>query len=142
MPILTPTPQGEAFEREHIPAGVYSAVLIAIDVFQMNDDKRPGQKKDMLRWTFSITSKKTGVIKDFEGVSSTAWGPGDPTQGMVPKAWRWSKVILGEDPPLEQFNTDDLAGAVCQIKVSDKTDKKTGALYSFVEDVVPPAGDF
>ncbi len=142
MPILTPTPQGEAFERERIPAGTYPATLTAIDVFQMDDDKKPGQKKDMLRWSFAVTSTKTGITKTFEGVSSTAWGPGDPTRGMVPKAWRWVSLLLQDDPPMGDFNTDDVIGAKCSIKIGDKADKRTGTPYSVMEDIVPPAGDF
>lgn len=132
MPILKPT-AGADFVREHIKPGVYPATLIGVDVFQMPDDKRPGEKKDMLRWSFAITSKKTGETKTFEGVSSLAWGA--PAEGrQVAKAWRWVNTILGTTPP-DEFNTDDVIGAEVYVKIGDK--ERNGAPYSVVEDVIP-----
>ena len=129
---------GAEFVREHIPAGVYDAILAAVEDFDMPDAAAPGGKKPMVRWGFDVTSKRTGDVKRIEGVSSTAWGRGNAEKGMVPKAWRWVSTMMGEEPPLSGFCTDDLLGFPVKIKVSDKTDK-TGGVYSFVEDVLPTA---
>ena len=139
MPILTPSASSD-FEKTHIPAGTYGARLCLIEAFQMPNKKRPEQMDDMLRWSFEVMSKKTQEVKVIEGVTSTKWNAGTP--GFpVPKAWRWAKALLGMEPPLEAFDTDDLIGVECKIKVIDRPNK-AGEMVSGVDDIVLPELEF
>ncbi|HYF55413.1 MAG TPA: hypothetical protein VEA41_14240 [Salinarimonas sp.] len=145
MPILTPTGGGD-FVKVHIPSGTYPATLVNIRQFEMDDPKKPGQKKPMLCWEFEVTSKRTGDVYTIEGVTSMAWGPGAPG-GQVPKNWTWVGAIVGTEGLLSpdgrpiDFDTDGLIGANVSIKVTDKAGKN-GDPYSVVSDIVPPAGEF
>lgn len=140
MPVLTPSAGGGNFIKTHIPPGTYNSRVLSIVPFEMNDTDNPGQKVQRLRWSFEVMSKKTQEVKVIEGITSFAWGPGVP--GMtVPKAWRWASTIM-KDTPTEIFDTDELVGFECKIKVIDRKDKKTGDPISSVDDVVPPEGEF
>lgn len=126
MPVLNNT--GADFERVHIPPRVYAAKLTGIREAEIPHFERPNEKQRVLFWQFDIAGKTSTVT--IEGMTTFAFGEKS-------KARKWTKAMLGAEPP-NSFDTDDLIGMDAQVLVGDKT--KDNEAYSVIADVLPRAG--
>lgn len=119
---------------EVIPAGIYTATLVALEEKE-NADETPrfeNSKPTYYQWTFEIKgSTKTVEIR---ANSSTSFG-------TKSKAYGWACAILGRTiQPRESFDTDDLLGKPCKLTVKVEPGDN-GFDRNRVSDILPMASD-
>lgn len=126
MPILDAS-TGSDFKREHIPPNTYRATLTGIKAGQIPDMDRPGEKKNVMFWSFEIPGKVKNV--SVEGMTTTAF------YGDRAKARKWARALMNIEPPIT-MDTDDLVGMSCRVVVVDKTQGTPPETFSRVENVI------
>lgn len=108
--------------RPSVEAGVYPAVMVALDTFTV--EAEDGERK-LLRWTFAIDGD--GEQGTVEGVSSMALGPKS-------KAYRWLTALIGPEAmaAAPALTPTDLVGREClvQVVLNDAGYPKVGDLMA------------
>lgn len=121
--------QTSSFERIHIPARIYPAIVSEIREGQIKDFEDPTKMKTVYFWTFQIAGKDKTV--NLEGMTSPSFNPKS-------KLFDWAKNILGAEPPIT-MDTDQLLNKPCQVQVEDK--ERDGVKYSGIKAVIPMSSD-
>lgn len=117
--------QTSNFERVHIPARIYDAIVTQITETQIKDFDDPTKMKPMFRWVFEIVGKEKTIT--LEGLTSVSFNPKS-------KFYEWAKAVLLTEPPIE-LETDDLLHKPCKVQVEDR--ERDGSKYSAVKTVLP-----